>query len=157
VRPSRAAKAWVVAVITALWVAAAVSFGGDAVTYLNAMLVVVLYFLVPWTAVNLVDYFFVRKGRYSIPDLFTPRGVYGAWGARGLTAYAIGFIASLPFFVVPNVYTGPLAARLGGVDFGWLVGLIAAAVAYLLLSLGFDPAREAAAIEANRVALGEAG
>jgi purine-cytosine permease-like protein len=157
VRPSRAAKAWVVLVITALWIAAAISFGGDAVTYLNAMLVIVLYFLVPWTAVNLVDYFFVRKGRYSIPDLFTPRGVYGGWGARGLAAYAIGFIASLPFFVVPSVFTGPLAARLGGVDFGWLVGLIAAALAYLLLSRGFDPAAEAAAVEASRVALEEGG
>jgi len=140
-------------VTTAFWIMLAVSFGGDAVTYLNGTLVVLLYFLVPWTAVNLVDYFFVRKGRYSIPDLFTPKGVYGAWGARGLIAYAIGFVASLPFFVVPNVYTGPIAARLGGVDFGWLVGLVVSAAAYLLVSLGFDPASEDAAITAGQAAL----
>ena len=153
VRPSRKARAAVVVVTTAFWIMLAVSFGGDAVTYLNGTLVVLLYFLVPWTAVNLVDYFFVRKGRYSIPDLFTPKGVYGAWGARGLIAYAIGFVASLPFFVVPNVYTGPIAARLGGVDFGWLVGLVVSAAAYLLVSLGFDPASEDAAITAGQAAL----
>jgi purine-cytosine permease-like protein len=117
------------------------------------MLVVVLYFLIPWTAVNLTDYFWVRRGRYAILDLFTPKGVYGAWGGRGLFAYAVGFLASLPFFVVPNVYTGPLAARLGGVDFGWLVGLFASSGAYMLVSLHFDPAIEDAAVEASAQSL----
>ncbi len=59
-------------------------------------------------------------------DLFQPHGLYGSWGVRGLTAYAVGFVASMPFFVVPNVYTGALAARLGGVDIGWLVSAVAA-------------------------------
>jgi purine-cytosine permease-like protein len=150
VRPSRGARIWVVAALTLGWTLAAILFGGDAVTYLNATLVVLLYFLAPWTAVNLVDYFFVRKGRYSIPDLFSPKGVYGAWGARGLVAYAAGFLASLPFFVVPNVYTGPIAARLGGVDFGWLVGLVVASAVYLFVSRDFDPAKEATAIADHR-------
>jgi purine-cytosine permease-like protein len=146
VRPTRGARVGVVVALTAGWTLAAILIGGDAVTYLNATLVVILYFLVPWTAVNLVDYFFVRKGRYSIPDLFNPRGVYGAWGVRGLLAYAAGFLASLPFFVVPNVFTGPIAKRLGGMDFGWLVGLVVASAVYLFVSRGFDPAREASAI-----------
>jgi purine-cytosine permease-like protein len=146
VRPTRSARVGVVVALTAGWTLAAILIGGDAVTYLNATLVVILYFLVPWTAVNLVDYFFVRKGRYSIPDLFNPRGVYGAWGVRGLLAYAAGFLASLPFFVVPNVFTGPIAKRLGGMDFGWLVGLVVASAVYLFVSRGFDPAREASAI-----------
>lgn len=33
-----------------------------------------LYLLVPWTAVNLTDYFFVRRGHYAIADLFTSNG-----------------------------------------------------------------------------------
>ena len=53
---------------------------------------------------------------------------------------------SIPFFVVPNVYTGPIAARLGGVDLGWLVSLAAAALTYLAVSCKFDPAMEAAAV-----------
>jgi purine-cytosine permease-like protein len=153
VRPSRTFRVAVVLATTAGWTLAAISFGGDAVTHLNATLVVILYFLVPWTAVNLVDYFFVRKGHYSIPDLFTPKGIYGAWGARGLLAYAIGLLASLPFFVVPNVYTGPIAARLGGMDFGWLIGLVVASVVYLLVSRNFDPATEAKAIAGHRTTL----
>ncbi len=143
VRPTRALRVGAIIGITVMWVLTAVSFGGDAVTYVNAMLVMMLYFLMPWTAVNLIDYFVLRQGRYSINDLFTPRGIYGAWGIRGLIAYAVGILASIPFFVVPSVYTGPVAARLGGVDVGWLVSLAAASLAYLGLSRNFDAAAEA--------------
>ena len=47
--------------------------------------------------------FFVRRGRYEIPQLFVVNGIYGAWGARGLAAYVIGFAATRPFFVLPGV------------------------------------------------------
>ncbi len=132
IQPSRGWRVLTILALTFVWVAVAASLSGSAVGYVNAVLVIVLYLLVPWTAVNLIDFFVVRRGIYSIPDLFTPRGIYGAWGVRGLTAYAVGFGASIPFFVVPNVYTGPLAARIGGVDVGWLVGLAAASAAYLI-------------------------
>jgi len=78
--------------------------------------------------------------------LFLPHGIYGAWDARGLTAYLAGFIAATPFFVVPDVYTGPAARALGGVDLGWLVGLVVAGAVYLWLTRAFDPASEAGAI-----------
>jgi purine-cytosine permease-like protein len=116
------------------------------------MLVIMLYLLMPWTAVNLVDYFFMRRGRYSIVDLFRVDGIYGAWGTRGLVAYAVGFVASIPFFVIPGVYTGMLAARMGGVDFGWLISGFAAAATYVLLSRRFDAgAEDLAILESARV------
>ena len=153
-RPTRRLRVAVILAITALWVALALSFGTRVVTYVNGMLVIMLYFLMPWTAVNLIDYFVLRKGRYSILDLFRPNGIYGAWSARGLWAYAIGFLVSVPFFVVPDVYTGPIAARLGGVDFGWLVSAAAAAATYLLLSRGFNADSEDAAVEESQRQLG---
>jgi purine-cytosine permease-like protein len=147
---SQALRITFIAAITVLWSLVALSLGGDAITYVNAMLVMMLYFLMPWTAVNLIDYFWLRRGRYSIDDLFTPNGLYGAWGGRGLFAYAIGIAASIPFFVVPNVYTGPIAGRLGGVDLGWLVSLGAASLAYIAVSLRFDAAAETAAVALGR-------
>jgi len=156
VRPTRSLRVIVTLVLMIAWTALALSLSGDAVTYVNAMLVMMLYFLMPWTAVNLVDYFLVRRGRYSILDLFTAQGIYGAWGGRGLAAYAVGFTISIPFFVVPNVYTGALAARFGGVDFGWLVSGLAAAATYLFLSRRFDGATEAAAVAASARALRQA-
>jgi len=153
VRPTRSLRVMVTLVLLIAWVAVAVSLSGDAVTYVNGMLVMMLYFLMPWTAVNLVDYFIVRRGRYSILDLFKADGLYGAWGIRGLAAYAVGFLISIPFFVVPGVYTGALAARFGGVDFGWLVSGLAAAATYLVLSRRFDGAAEDAAIATSADAL----
>jgi len=146
VRRSTALRIAAIAGITMLWIGVALGFRGDAVRYVNAMLVIMLYFLMPWTAVNLIDYFWLRRGRYSIPDLFTAHGIYGAWGRRGLIAYAVGFTSSIPFFVVPDVYTGPIAARFGGVDVGWIVSLASASLAYVCLSRGFDARDEAAAL-----------
>ncbi|SAK85888.1 cytosine/purines uracil thiamine allantoin permease [Caballeronia pedi] len=130
-----------------LGVALSIYTSGKGLSVLNIYLVVMLYFLVPWTAVNLTDYFFVRKGRYAIPHFFMPHGsVYGAWGARGLISYVIGFAAMIPFFCIfdgqDEVYVGPLARAIGSVDLAWLVGLIVSGVAYFLLARSLDMRNE---------------
>jgi purine-cytosine permease-like protein len=132
VQPTQTLRVVVLVGWTLVWSAFAATLNGNAIGYVNAAMVILLYALIPWTAVNLVDFFILRRGEYVIADLFTPHGVYGAWSSRGLAAYLLGFAASIPFFVVPDLYTGPLAARIGGVDIGWLVGLAAAASVYLL-------------------------
>jgi purine-cytosine permease-like protein len=126
----------------------------NSIALVFAVLTIMLYLLVPWTAINLVDYFFVRRGCYAITQFFVPHGIYGAWCARGLIAYMVGFLATLPFFVVPDLYTGPAARALGGVDVGWLVGLGVSGGVYLWLSRSFDPATEAGAIRESERVLG---
>ena len=140
VRPTRRLRIIVIAALMVLWIGASVGFGGNAIAYVNGMLVLMLYFLMPWTAVNLIDYFVLQRGRYSIPDLFRPDGIYAEWGMRGLTAYVVGFAASVPFFVVPGLYIGPIANRMGGVDVGWLVSAAVSAATYVL----FNPVPRAA-------------
>jgi purine-cytosine permease-like protein len=135
VRPTRRLRVLVILGVTVVWAAVAICFGGNAIAYVNGVLVITLYFLIPWTTVNLIDYFFLSKGRYLIADLATPRGVYGAWGLRGLFAYAVGFVVSIPFFVVPGMFIGPAATRLAGCDIGWLVSLVATALAYLAANI----------------------
>ena len=138
-------------VVLQLGVALSIYTSGKGLSVLNIYLVVMLYFLVPWTAVNLTDYFFVRKGRYAIPHFFMPRNnLYGKWGARGLLAYAIGFVAMIPFFCVLDgsneVYVGPLARAMGSVDLAWLVGLFVSGVAYYALSRSLDLRHEESVI-----------
>ena len=103
----------------------------DSTTTINALLLIMLYLLVPWTAINLTDYFLVRRGRYDIAALYSPTGVYGAWSARGLIAYGAGVAAQLPFMVLP-FYTGPAASALGGVDVAFVVGLVVSAGVYVI-------------------------
>jgi purine-cytosine permease-like protein len=146
VQPTRRLRVWCIVSLAVGWAAIAIGFGGDVIDALNDYFVVMLYLLVPWTAVNLTDYFFVRRGHYAITDLFTPSGIYGAWGRQGLCAYGVGCLASLPFCVLPGLYTGPAARALGGVDIGWLVGLIVTVPCYLWLMRFYRPASETAAV-----------
>jgi nucleobase:cation symporter-1, NCS1 family len=115
------------------------------VTNLTNFLDVLLVIFIPWSAVNLTDYFAVRHGNYDIASFFTARGVYGRFAWRGLLAYATGLAVEWPFVSQPD-YTGPLVARLDGADISWVVGWIVPAAIYLLLArAGRVPAAEGSA------------
>jgi NCS1 family nucleobase:cation symporter-1 len=102
------------------------------VTNLTNFLDVLLVVLIPWSAVNLADYFLVRHGSYDVTSFFTPDGAYGRFAWRGLLAYTAGLAVEWPFVSQPD-YTGPLVRLLGGADISWLVGWFVAAIGYLLL------------------------
>jgi nucleobase:cation symporter-1, NCS1 family len=120
-----------IAVMTAGVVIALVGYQSF-VTNLTNFLDVLLVVFIPWSAVNLTDYFAVRHGRYDIASFFTARGAYGRFAWRGLLSYAIGLAVEWPFVSQPD-YTGPLVPRLGGADISWVVGWIVPAAVYLLL------------------------
>ena len=103
---------------------------------------ILLYLFTPWTAINLIDFYFVRRGLYSVREIFNPNGMYGRWSWRGLVAYFGGFAAMIPFFST-GFYTGPVARALGGADVAMLVGLPVSAAIYLLACRSLDLAREA--------------
>jgi NCS1 family nucleobase:cation symporter-1 len=107
------------------------------------------WFVVPWTAVNLTDYFFVRRGHYAIADLFTPDGIYGAWSWRGITAFVVGIAAEIPFVVLP-FFVGPVAAAMGDVDIAFIVGLLVSGVVYVMLTRSLDVSHELALIESHQ-------
>jgi NCS1 nucleoside transporter family len=111
----------------------------------TTFVLLMLYFLVPWTAVNLADFYVVRRGHYAITEIFNPRGIYGRWGGPGLVAYTAGLVAMVPF-VVTSFYTGPVAEALDGADVSFAVGLLVAGGAYLALGRRIDLDRERKAI-----------
>jgi NCS1 nucleoside transporter family len=117
---------------------ATANFLGD----FNAFLLLILYLFIPWTAVNLTDFFIVRKGHYAIAEIFDPRGIYKRWGWAGITAYVLGFVVMVPFFDVAGFYEGPVSKALGGVDISLFIGLPVAAVAYWLMTRHLDVAAE---------------
>jgi len=102
------------------------------VANLSNFLGVLLVLFIPWSAVNLADYFVVRRARYDVGSFFIADGIYGKFAWRGLLAYVIGLAAEWPFVSQPD-YIGPLVRALGGADISWLVGWFAAAIVYLLL------------------------
>lgn len=137
VRPTRLTRIVACSIIGLGGLLGAAFSTGEFLDSFGSFLVVLLYVLVPWTSVNLVDYYLVRRGRYAVAEMFRPHGIYGAWGWRGITAYVVGIVAMIPF-VVTTWFVGPVAAAIGGVDVALFVGLIASAIAYVLLARGLD-------------------
>ncbi len=129
----------------------------NAITALYAALTIMLYLLAPWTAINLIDFYSVRHGKYAITDLFTPKGIYGNWGKNGLIAYAVGIAFELPFIYVIGYYESPGATKLNGVDISWMLGLLVGGLVYWALTRSLDVTSEASAIEASEATLRATG
>ena len=124
-----------VSMLAATWIALASS--DDFVSEFGEFLALLLYLFTPWTAINLVDFYLIRKGHYSVREIFNPRGMYGRWNWRGLLAYGVGFVAMIPFFST-GLYRGPVAVALGGADVAMLVGLPVSAVVYIWVCRSLD-------------------
>ncbi|TWE10336.1 purine-cytosine permease family protein [Rudaeicoccus suwonensis] len=138
----RARVATVLAMAVIVWLISAVvgesnfdSFYASALTYLA-------YAFTPWTAINLVDFFFVRRGVYAVSDIFKPNGVYGRWGWRGTATYLTTIVVMLPFMVNPGYYTGFIAKKLDSVDYSIGIGLVVAAALYWALTRSLDLSKE---------------
>ncbi|MCW2723307.1 MAG: putative purine-cytosine permease yxlA [Frankiales bacterium] len=161
ITPTRRLRVITILALGVIWAVIGIGVIGDknATTVLNNTLLIMLYLLVPWTAVNLVDYFFVRRKQYAITDMFRPDGgIYGRWAWRGLAAYVIGILAEIPFAVLGSFYTGPIAKDLlSGVDYSFAVGLVVAGGAYYLFSRSLDLSAERTDVARSEAALAGAG
>jgi nucleobase:cation symporter-1, NCS1 family len=103
------------------------------VASLSSLLNLLLVVLIPWSAVNLIDYFVIRHGNYKVASFFDPDSRYGRFAWRGLLAYAIGLVLELPF--ISQVYwIGWFVQDLGGADISWIVGFVVAGGTYVWLA-----------------------
>jgi NCS1 family nucleobase:cation symporter-1 len=111
------------------------------------------YFVVPWTAVNLMDFYVVRRQRYNIAAIFDPDGEYGKFSWRALAAYFIGIAVEIPFMNT-TFYTGPMVNKLDGADISWMVGVIVSGLLYLVLMRSASPTRLRVSDEPLRISEG---
>jgi NCS1 family nucleobase:cation symporter-1 len=126
----------------ALGLAIAVAATADFNALVSTFLSFLLLGFVPWGIINLVDYYWIRKGDYDVDAFFKPKGRYFAnkesWTYAGLNlkallAYAIGIAVSLPF-VNNAAYQGSATALVDGADISWIPGLIVTGAVYLLFT-----------------------
>ncbi len=103
-------------------------------------ILLLLYVLVPWTAINLVDYYLVQHGRYDVASFMREDGgIYGRVNVAAVACYLLGIVVQIPF-VATEMYTGPVAKALGGADLSWLVGLAVTGPAYYATARRIVPA-----------------
>jgi purine-cytosine permease-like protein len=142
VRPTLAVRVITISFTAALSLVVALISSSSFLDNFESFLLLILYLFIPWTAVNLIDYYVVRRGHYAVAEIFKPRGIYGRWGWRGILAYLIGFAAMVPFFSTPK-FTGPVAKAMNGADLSLFLGLPVAAGLYLLFARSIDVPAEA--------------
>lgn len=133
VKPTRKLRVITILIIGITGAIAAVSVPEDFLnTSFSTVLVIVAYLMGPWTSVNLTDFFLVRRGKYSVAEMFKKDGIYGLWNWRGISAYLLTLLIMVPFMAFGN-YVGPAAAALDGVDIAFFVGIPVGGVVYWAL------------------------
>ncbi|MDQ8030627.1 MAG: cytosine permease [Bordetella sp.] len=101
-------------------------------TFKNFVLLLLMVF-VPWSAVNLVDYYLVSREKVDIPALYDSRGRYGAYNGVALSSYVLGIVVQIPF-INQAMYEGALAKAMDGADVSWLVSLVITSLVYYPLA-----------------------
>lgn len=81
-------------------------------------LLLISYWIAPWMAVLVVDYYLKPKDASG--------GIGGFW------AFLIGVLCTVPF-ISQSLFEGPVARLLGGGDVGYYVGFLTALFSYLLI------------------------
>ena len=111
----------------------AIAASADFLNNFKNFVLLLLAVFVPWSAINLVDYYLVSKEKVDIPALYDVHGRYGAYNLVALGCYALGIIVQIPF-LNQKLYTGVLAAMMGGADISWIVSLLVTSLVYLPLA-----------------------
>lgn len=129
---SRVVRAAATGAFALLGTGIGIFLSGDFLANLENLIMLLLYMLVPWTAINLVDFYLIHHGRYDVEAILTMRGRYGLVNWKAIATYAVAVVAQIPFMSCA-LFTGPAASALGGVDIAWVVGLfVAGALHYVL-------------------------
>ena len=156
VQPTVSVRALTIGLTAALSLVGAMAATANFLTNFNNFLLLVLYLFIPWTAVNLMDYYVVRRGHYAIAEIFNPHGIYGRWGWHGIISYLVGFGVMVPFFSVGTLYVGPIAHAMDGADLSLFVGLPVAGLLYWWLSRSIDVEAEIRVADAEAAELEQA-
>jgi nucleobase:cation symporter-1, NCS1 family len=141
VTKSRRARIVAMVLVSASMLLLALMVPANFIPSFTAFLTTMLYFMIPWTAINLADFYLVRRERYAIKDIFFRDGIYHRWNWRGIICYIAGFCVMIPFFNV-SYFTGPVAHALGGADISPFIGFPVAAILYCLSYRGVDLSSE---------------
>jgi nucleobase:cation symporter-1, NCS1 family len=117
-----------------------VAFGGPKFEpFLEKFLFLVAYFVTPWLAIIIIDFWWLNRGGQTYPsvaEFYKTNGVFGEFKWEGVAAFLIGVGVSIPFMDT-ILYRGAIAHHsLGDADISYGVSAIVAGVIYYLWSRG---------------------
>lgn len=100
---------------------------------LEGFLLLVAYWIGPWSVILLLEHFVFRRGNYNVADWNTPSRLPVGWAA--IAALALGLFG-VYLGAAQEKFVGPIAGLVNqpfGIDVGFELGAILAGIAYLFL------------------------
>ncbi|NVN11999.1 cytosine permease [Nguyenibacter vanlangensis] len=137
-RYGRTARLIVTVALLALAFAMATLMADSFMSAYGEFLELLMSVMIPWTAINLTDYYLLHHGDYDVASFFArDGGRYGLFNGPALACYVIGILVQVPFLSTA-LYTGQVARALGGVDLSWVVSLLLTPPLYIAMERRFN-------------------
>lgn len=109
------------------------TFGaGDFMGYFQMYLEYVLFFIIPWSTINLVDFYILKRQNYDSSLYIQKNNVFGALNFKGVSVYIIAILLQIPF-INTELYQGVISVKMDGLDIAWIVGIVSSFILYLLV------------------------
>ncbi|MDR7300270.1 purine-cytosine permease family protein [Haloactinomyces albus] len=114
-------------------------FRGEFAAVLDSWLVSLVAWIASWGGVMLVHFYWIERDSHRIHRLFEPVGTDRLpninWAA--MSAFVAGVVSTWLFmYGALDVFQGPIATAMGGIDLSWLAGGLVSATVYALLGPG---------------------
>lgn len=110
----------------ATWIAVKTQY--NFFNYFSDILIAQVYFLVPWSSINLTDFYLVRKGKYAVTDMYDVSGQYGRYNVSTMVIYLLGVLSTIPFMDMSFYHS--YFAQVIGSDQSWIPALVVPATLY---------------------------
>lgn len=113
-------------------VALAATLGaGNFMSYFQIYLGFVLFFIIPWSVINLMDFFLLKRTNYAPNEFMKTDGLFGKLNYLGLGVYLIAILGQIPF-INTEIYQGPFSKMMSGLDIAWITGSVTAFILYFV-------------------------
>ncbi|KMY53320.1 thiamine permease [Bacillus sp. FJAT-27231] len=89
----------------------------------------ILFFIVPWSVINLTDFYVLGRQKHDPEDFMNKNGAFGKLRVSSLAIYLLTVCCQIPF-INNGIYQGPVSKMLNGLDIAWLVGIVVAFCLY---------------------------
>lgn len=98
--------------------------------YFQIYLEFVLFFIIPWSVINLVDFYLLKRNNFMSEQYLTKHSKFGKINRKGVFVYFIVIMLQIPF-VNTELYQGIISLKMNGLDIAWMVGVLCAALFYI--------------------------
>lgn len=113
-----------------IYVAIAIPQSKNFAATLQNFVLLVAYWLGPWSIILILEHFVFRHGQYNVDDWNNRSRLPIGWAAL---ASMLAGLVGVYLGADQILFVGPIAKALGGMDVGFELGIILAGIAYLIL------------------------